>query len=277
MSGKANPSGKLAESFPLKIEDTPCYLSFPGFNDKVVYSEGLFVGYRYYSSKNIQVAYPFGHGLSYTKFKIDGVKLSSNEFVPNGEIVLSFDIENTGDFDGAEVVQVYVGNLSFGKTRPVKELKKFVRCDLKKGEKKTYQIVLSNEDFAHYSEIENDFVVNNGKYKLYLGCSSEDIKASLEVQATGFVEVVKYDNHTRIGEILKTSKGQKVVEEKLLGYIYMAMFGNFNTDIKLGDDITKEPFFVNVMNSMPLQALCNFSSGAFDDEKLEEVLRLLND
>ncbi len=274
--GMANPSGKLAETFPLRTEDTPCYLNFPGYNDKTVYSEGLFVGYRYYSSKNIKVLYPFGYGLSYTEFKFDGFNISGKEISPNGKIDLSFTVSNVGEYDGAETVQVYVWNKNSGKTRPVKELKKFTKLFVKKGQGVNCKIEILPSDLSYYCVNSKGFEIENGDYEIMIGTSSEDIIKSYSVQAVGFDRKRIFDNHTRIGEILKTDFGRKVVNEKLLGYVYMAMFGNFNTDIKLGDDITKEPFFVNVMNNMPLQALCNFSFGEFDDGKLNEVLDLLN-
>ena len=277
LTGKYNPSGKLAETFPLKIEDTPCYLSFPSVNDKVRYSEGLFVGYRYYTSKKIKVAYPFGFGLSYTEFEISDVTIDKNILTPNEKIRISFNVKNTGKYEGAEVIQIYVGNGNFGNSRPIRELKKFIKIYLKQGESKTCDIILTEDDFTYYSSIQKDFVVKNGNYNIFVGTSCEDINAVFGITADGFKEKTVYDNHTRIGEIMKTEKGRKIVNEKLLGYVYMAMFGNFNTEIKLGDDITKEPFFVNVMNNMPLQALCNFSFGEFDDEKLQEVLNLLKD
>ena len=275
--GKYNPSGKLAETFPLRLEDTPCYLSFPGVNDETVYSEGMFVGYRYYSSKKIKVLFPFGYGLSYTKFRFDDISISDSKLSPTNKIKLEFTLSNIGEYDGAEIVQVYIHNKNFGKTRPVKELKKFIKCALKKGQSKAYSIELLPKDFSHYCVDKKDFVTVNGEFSVIVGVSSENILKTFDVKSCGFEEKIIYNNHTRIGEILKTARGKQVVDEKLIGYIYMAMFGNFNTEIKLGDDITKEPFFVNVMNSMPLQALCNFSSGAFDDNKLNEVLELLNE
>ncbi len=280
--GKGNPSGKLAETFPLKIEDTPCYFNFPGCNDRVVYSEGLFVGYRYYSSKNVPVLYPFGHGLSYTKFKFDEISLSQTSLSPNGSIKVDFTISNVGKYDGAEIVQIYIHNKNFGKTRPIKELKKFIKCSLNKGESKRYSIELLPEDFTHYSENQKDFIVENGEYDILIGTSSENIIKTFTVNAGGFENKVVYTSITRVGEIIKTEYGRKIVNEKLLGYIYMAVFGNFNGDIKLEEGAELDPFFFNIMKSMPLQVLCNFTSGdlddsePFDDEKLKEVLDLLN-
>lgn len=280
--GKGNPSGKLAETFPLKIEDTPCYLNFPGHNDKVVYSEGLFVGYRYYSSKNIPVLYPFGHGLSYTKFEIDNISINTSNLTPNGTIKIDFTISNEGEYDGAEIVQVYIHNKNFGKTRPVKELKKFVKCSLLKGETKQVSIELTTDDFTYYNIDQKDFIVENGEYDILLGTSSENIVKTFTIKASGFLNKIVYTNITRVGEILKTEHGRKIINEKVLGYLHMAVFGNFNGDIQIGGDCELDPFFFNVMKSMPLQVLCNFTSGdldgsePFDDAKLKEVLDLLN-
>ena len=113
--GVANPSGKLAESFPFRIEDTPAYLNFPGNRDKVNYNEGIFIGYRYYDKKEMDILFPFGYGLSYTKFRYDNMKIngksaSENDFSfkDNDNVTVSVDITNIGEVEGAEIVQLYI-------------------------------------------------------------------------------------------------------------------------------------------------------------------------
>lgn len=130
--GVANPSGKLAESFPLRIEDTPAYLNFPGNRDKVNYNEGIFIGYRYYDKKKMDILFPFGYGLSYTKFRYDNMKIngksaSENDFSfkDNDNVTVSVDITNIGEVEGAEIVQLYIENHIDEDNRPVKELRKF--------------------------------------------------------------------------------------------------------------------------------------------------------
>ena len=106
--GEVNPSGKLPQSFPLRLEDNPAFLNYPGENGRVRYGEGIFVGYRYYDEKKVNVLFPFGHGLSYTSFVYDNLRLSMEQLAPNDELTVTFDITNTGTRAGQEVVQLYV-------------------------------------------------------------------------------------------------------------------------------------------------------------------------
>ncbi|MBQ6921656.1 MAG: glycoside hydrolase family 3 C-terminal domain-containing protein [Clostridia bacterium] len=274
--GKICPSGKLAETFPLRLEDTPCYFDFPGVNDKTIYSEGLFVGYRYYLSKKMKVAFPFGYGLSYSKFDLDDIRIDKRVLRKGKGIDISFTVKNSGSFFGGEVVQVYLRNDAFGRTRPEMELKKFLKCYLKSGEKREYKLHLSEEDFAVYSDKCGKYVVKDGAYNIMIGTSSVDIKKKFKVAAKGFEDKILYSRDTRIGEIIKTKEGKKIVEKYLLGYLHMAMFGNFNGDITFKDEITNSPFFTSIMNDMPLRALCNFTNGSFTDENIESILNLLN-
>ena len=129
--GDVNPSGKLAESMPYRLEDTPCYLNFPGDGKKVYYSEGVFVGYRYYDSKRMGVMYPFGHGLSYTKFSIGDIKVSDSLFDGKGTVNVSVKVKNIGNTVGAEVVQLYISPFDeLLRIRPLKELKGFEKVYL---------------------------------------------------------------------------------------------------------------------------------------------------
>ncbi|NLG03055.1 MAG: glycosyl hydrolase, partial [Clostridia bacterium] len=135
--GKANPCGKLAESFPLRLEDNPSYLNFQGKDGKVVYSEGIFVGYRYYDTKKMDVCYPFGYGLSYTQFELSDLKLSQKSMKESETVKVSVTIKNIGNMAGKEVVQLYVQDLTKAAIRPLKELKGFEAVSLDAGEQKT--------------------------------------------------------------------------------------------------------------------------------------------
>ena len=125
--GKANPSGKLAETFPLRLEDNPSYLNFPGDGNTVRYQEGIFVGYRYYDSKKMAVRYPFGHGLSYTTFEYSGLKLSSDQIKDTDCLTVTFKVKNTGAAAGKEIVQLYVSDHTGSAVRPEKELRHFAK------------------------------------------------------------------------------------------------------------------------------------------------------
>ena len=140
--GRANPSGKLTETFPVCIENTPCYPDFPGYCDEITYSEGLLQGYRYYDTKRIPVRYPFGHGLSYTCFSYSNLRVSS-DCLRNGETLdVMLDVTNTGSAAGSEIVQIYVSDPESYMPRPTKELKGFSRVWLEPGETKTAAVQL---------------------------------------------------------------------------------------------------------------------------------------
>ena len=134
--GKVNPCGKLAETFPLKLSDTPAHLNWPGGAGEVHYGEGLFIGYRYYDAKEMPVLFPFGYGLSYTTFAYSNAKVSAKTFKDVDGLTVTVDVTNTGKFAGKEIVQVYVHDQKSGLVRPEKELKGFAKVELQPGETK---------------------------------------------------------------------------------------------------------------------------------------------
>lgn len=172
LTGEVNPSGKLSETFPVHYEDSPA--SFTYIDSRVTrYQDGLDVGYRYYDKYNVEVQYPFGHGLSYSKFEYNNLQINSK----NSEAFeVSYDIENISDIDGKEVSQVYVRELSPLVYRPFKELKNFSKDVVKAGEKKTITLELQKKDFAYYSTAEDKWFVTGGVYEVLIGASSKDIR-----------------------------------------------------------------------------------------------------
>ncbi len=185
--GHANPSGKLAETFPVKLSDTPCYNSFPGTFNTVEYREGIFVGYRYYETANKEVLFPFGHGLSYTTFKYSNMKVSSKDFKPEtGDIEVTLDVTNTGKVDGEEVVEIYVSPKNKTIFRSDIELKGFTKVFLEAGETKTVSVKLCNRAFAYYNVDKKDFVCDDGTYIIKAGASVKDIRTKETVTLSGF-------------------------------------------------------------------------------------------
>ncbi len=176
--GKVNPSGKLAETFPVGIKDTPCYNYFPGNRLTVEYREGLFVGYRYYDKVNAEVLFPFGHGLSYTSFLYSDLKVETGY----KSAKIKFKIKNTGNISGAEVAQIYVGKMNSAVLRPVKELKGFEKVMLKPGEEKEIVCELDERAFSYYSKGAGKWVVEPGKYAICVGASSRDIRLKDQVE-----------------------------------------------------------------------------------------------
>jgi beta-glucosidase len=176
--GKVNPSGKLPETFPVKLEDNPSFGNYPGDQDKVVYKEGIYVGYRYYDTKNIKPLFAFGHGLSYTTFKFSNLRLE----VKNNAIIAKCDITNTGKMAGSEVAQLYFHQNLSSVDRPEKELKAFKKVYLNPGEKKTITMQLTKEDLAFYSEQKKAWILEPGKFKFLVGSASDDIKLQKEIE-----------------------------------------------------------------------------------------------
>lgn len=176
--GDVNPNGKLPVSFEKKREDNPTYSSYYDENDskEVTYSEGLFIGYRYYDTKSVQTRFPFGFGLSYTTFDYSNLKIDSKTNKDSVEINVSFNITNTGDLDGAEVAQLYVHQNACPVVRPLKELKGFSKVFLKAGETKTVKIKLDENAISYYKESIHDFGYDNSSFDILIGAASKDIR-----------------------------------------------------------------------------------------------------
>ncbi|MCP4761369.1 MAG: glycosyl hydrolase [archaeon] len=176
--GDVCPSGKLSETFPIHLENTPAYIhdTSPVSKEEVEYSEGLLIGYRYYDTKKLPVQYPFGFGLSYTTFEYANLKLSSNQ-LNNGDVLeVTLDVTNTGDVKGKEAVQVYIKDVISQLYRPEKELKGFKKVELEPGETKEVTITLDERAFSYYVPKLNRFAVESGEFEVMVGASSEDIR-----------------------------------------------------------------------------------------------------
>ncbi len=179
--GKVNPSGKLAETFPLRLEDTPAYINYPGDGREVQYGEGLFIGYRYYEYKKAPVLFPFGFGLSYTTFKYSNPKVSAFSFQDVEGVTVSVDVTNNGKTAGKEVVQVYVHDHKARLVRPVKELKGFTKVWLEPGETKTVTVALGFREFAYFHPAFKQWITEDGEFDILIGASSADIREKITV------------------------------------------------------------------------------------------------
>ncbi len=182
--GDVNPSGKLPTTFPVRLQDNPAYINYPGENGHVRYGEGIFVGYRYYDKKEIEPLFPFGHGLSYTTFAYSNLKLSAATLTEAQTLTVSVDVTNTGAVAGKEVVQVYVRDLQSKVARPEKELKAFRKVSLNPGETQTVTFTLDREAFWYFDTAQNGWLVEPGVFEILVGSSSRDVrlKAAVEIQ-----------------------------------------------------------------------------------------------
>jgi beta-glucosidase len=174
--GIQNPSGKIAETFPMSLEDTPAYETYPGNGFSSWYKESIMVGYRYYDTFEKQVLFPFGHGLSYTQFEYSDLKITPEAVSENDEITVSLKVKNAGEMQGKEVVQLYVNDVCSLALRPYKELKGFTKVDIKPGEQKVIQFKLNRDAFAYYSTAVNSWHVESGDFRILVGSSSKDIR-----------------------------------------------------------------------------------------------------
>jgi len=184
LTGEVNPSGKLAETYPISLEDTPAKNYFPGGMKSVEYRESIFIGYRYYDTAGKEVLFPFGFGLSYTQFKYSSLKIAKKKIKDTETLSLSFKIKNTGKVAGAEIAQIYVSDKESTIFRPKKELKAFKKVYLAPKEEKTIEIELDKRAFAYYNVNINDWHIETGEFDILVGASSRDIK----LQGTVFVE-----------------------------------------------------------------------------------------
>lgn len=185
LTGQVNPSGKLAETYPMCHEDTPALKNFPSRQRTAEYREGIYVGYRYYDTAGVQVRYPFGYGLSYTEFEYSHFKVS-----PNG---VSFKLKNTGTYPGAEVVQMYVSMADARIFRPKKELKGFKKVFLNPGEEKSVEIAFDDKTFRVWNVKTNRWETEGGIYQILIGASSADIRLSGEMTVEAAMTVCPYD------------------------------------------------------------------------------------
>jgi len=214
--GTVNPSGKLAETFPRRLEDTPSFLNYPGENGVVRYGEGAYIGYRYYDAKGMDVLYPFGHGLSYTSYAYSNLRVSAQSFTDVDGLTVSVDVTNTGDVAGKEIVQVYVHDVAARLSRPIKELKGFAKVALQPGETRTVTIELDARAFAYYDPAYQRWVTESGAFEILVGRSAADIcfTASVEMESTQVLPSI-LDRDSTVGEWTADPVGAQVLQPVL--------------------------------------------------------------
>ncbi|MDO5328397.1 MAG: glycoside hydrolase family 3 C-terminal domain-containing protein, partial [Clostridia bacterium] len=212
LCGKATPSGHLAETWPIRLQDNPSYLNFPGEEGVVTYAEGIFVGYRYYDKKEIPVNFCFGHGLSYTQFEYANLKLDKESLTDQDTLTVSVDVKNIGSVAGKAAVQLYVRDLESTVRRPLRELRAFDKVALQPGETKTVAFILDKRAFAYWEPKCHDFFVESGEFVIEIGESSRDIRQSHSVQVEGTTELpFTVTVNTTIGQLLKHPKGKEII------------------------------------------------------------------
>ena len=215
MYGKRSPSGKLPFSWPKKIEDMPSYLNYPE-GDTSYYGEGIFVGYRGYEKRKIEPLYPFGYGLSYTTFDIGEFEVEKSNITVGEDMVIRFEIENTGDMDGAEVVQLYVGQEESQVVKPVKELRAFGKYYLQPGQKIQGTLKFSSVSLCIWDEELKRYAVEDGIYNIYIGNSSQNAKKVLAFSLRGGDLGYKIGIHSYVIKVKEDPHLYSVLKEDIV-------------------------------------------------------------
>jgi beta-glucosidase len=252
--GKVNPSGKLAETFPWRLVDTPAYINFPGDNTDVRYGEGIYIGYRYYDAKQMPVQFPFGYGMSYTTFIYKNPKVSAATFRDVDGLTVSVDVTNTGKVAGKEVVQVYVHDHKAGLARPPKELKGFSKVELQPGETKTLSLALDFRAFAYYHPTYKQWITEDGEFDILIGASSADIRCVQTVKLQSSVELPSILNReSTLRDWMADVRGKQVFDP-LFKQIVTQMQTTFGGGE--GKEVGMDP--MGFLMDMPVADLLNF-------------------
>lgn len=297
--GKTCPSGRLAESFPLRLEDTPSYANFPGGDRTVEYRESIYVGYRYYDKAGADVLFPFGYGLSYTQFAYR--ELAAD--VQDGKVTVTVNVKNTGSVAGAEVVQFYVGQKNPSIFRPLRELKSFSKVFLQPGEEKSVRVVLERRAFAFYRVETHDWCVETGEYVISAASSSRDIRCEQSVRIEGTaVTAVRQEEYENPGNPLHISgEAFEAICGRALppgsfgandpytmnttifeaartgpGAMLLAQIEKQMASMVQGSGDGMELMLKRQMKEMPLRSLKMFSGGAMTAGQLQGIIDAMN-
>jgi beta-glucosidase len=259
LTGRVNPSGKLAESFPLRLEDTPSYPDFPGRNGEANYGEGIFIGYRHYDARKLSPLFPFGFGLSYTAFAYSDLRVAPAVVRDTQSVTVQVKVKNTGRMAGKEVVQVYIRELSAGVVRPEKELKAFTKVTLDAGEEKTVNFQLEQRDFACYDTLRHDWTVAPGKFEILIGASSQDLRLRQTIELETKLDYLPLTRDSLLKEFKTHPKGK---------VFYPQLAEAFEMGSPEEADMAVRVF----LEEMPIYKVCAFSEGKFTEEMLAEIL-----
>lgn len=263
--GAVNPSGKLTETIPLRLEDNPSFGNFPGEFGHVRYGEGILVGYRWYDAKGLDVAFPFGHGLSYTTFSYGAATASVAD---DGDVTVRVDVTNSGDRDGREVVQVYVAPVRSAVQRAPRELKAFSSVALAAGETRTVELVVRRQDLAYWDVRVDRWVVEGGDYTVEVAASSRDIRTTATVAVEGDEVSLPLTLNSSIGDVVSHPVAGPIVMEALGGL----MGGLTGADSSAASMMPNDEAMQKMMASFPIGRLIGFPGVDVTHEQIEQLL-----
>lgn len=273
--GDVNPSGHLPETFPRKLADNPSYLFYGGEGDKADYREGVFVGYRYYDKKEMDVLFPFGHGLSYTTFAYSDLRLSASEITDKDTLTVTVTVTNTGSREGKTVVQLYVGDDKSTVLRPVRELKGFEKVALEPGESKEVSFTLDKRSFAYWNEQIHDWHVETGDFTIQVGQSSRDISLTGTVTVKSTVELPRHYTADSIFMDIMTDPKAVQALQPLLDAIRQTLAPSGDDATEAAKDAVSEDMSMAMLQYMPLRGVMSFGSSV-TPEALQALLDSLN-
>src|SRR5215216_5042539 len=239
--GDVNPSGKLPTTFPVRLQDNPAYINYPGENGKVRYGEGIFVGYRYYDKKEIAPRFPFGHGLSYTTFEYSNLRLSVKALTPNELLKVRLDVTNTGKVAGKEVIQLYVRDVNATVARPPKELKAFAKVEFAPKQTKTITFTLDREAFWFFDVSQNTWTTEAGEFEILIGSSSRDIRLRETFALVPAPRASRLHTGLTVQTLLDDPDGRAVLSKHIGGFLLMA-------DMSMAKGMTLEQIATNHPN-----------------------------
>lgn len=264
--GEVNPSGKLAETFPVRLNDTPCYMNFPGEKEKVEYREGIFVGYRYYDGADVKPLFPFGHGLSYTEFAYSDLILDKSEMSDDEVLTVTVKVKNIGKCAGKEIVQLYVRDVKSDILRPDKELKGFEKIELLSDEEKIVKFELGKRSFAFYDVDVSDWRVESGDFEILIGKSSADIVLSKTICVNSTTPVKK---HYSLDSTLYDIK-----DEPAAAKLLQMMAGGTSGGTDLGMDIDAVLSSIKIRSLVPMSLIRGESGISL--EQLKDLIAVMN-
>lgn len=273
--GDVNPSGHLPETFPRRLADNPSYLFYGGEGDKADYREGVFVGYRYYDKKEMDVLFPFGHGLSYTTFAYSDLRLSASEITDKDTLTVTVTVTNTGSREGKTVVQLYVGDDKSTVLRPVRELKGFEKVALEPGESKEVSFTLDKRSFAYWNEQIHDWHVETGDFTIQVGQSSRDISLTGTVTVKSTVELPRHYTADSIFMDIMTDPKAVQALQPLLDAIRQTLAPSGDDATEAAKDAVSEDMSMAMLQYMPLRGVMSFGSSV-TPEALQALLDSLN-
>lgn len=269
--GENNPSGKLAETWPVYLEQTPGWENYPCYKDNILYSEGVFVGYRYYDTKKITPKYAFGHGLSYSEFQYLSITTDRTKMYDNESVKVTVKLKNTGTLPGMEVVQLYVRDVISTIPRPYKELRAFRKIMLEPGQTQSVEFVLEKRDFAYYNTDIRDWHVESGDFQIMAGGASDQVPVTTEL----FVQTTqplpnKFTMTTCIQEMAADRKAYECILEASKGVGVVELPGYDHPVGPMGMDSVKRN------KAICIQDLLRAKDSGYTRKSLEELLVTLN-